>query len=598
MAKQSEATLLLRIKSSGDEVLSKTGDALKKLGEIAAAAYATANAAAAAAIHAYREQEQATNSLNQALINQGIYSKDLSASYQKVATELQKTTTFADEAIIAAQAQIQQYIGQEKITKDLTKATLDFATAMGMDLESASQIIGKSIGSNTNMLMRYGIAVDENATKSEKMAFVTQQLERRFGGQADAAAQGLGSLKMMANAMGEVMEVAGEKLAPVVIYAAKAVTTFANELQTNQIMISNFQDAAILLGKAGVLLKNIIMGLGETIGQVFGTIAGAAIQLANAQFKAAFETIKSGFSGTAGTITDRYETFQQELSSIDKVYANQKRSEDEAEIKRIEATAQAKAAIENNLILTQEQMFAARDQKDIQRLLDQENLKKDQHLRELNNAIVREQNHTQKLNLEKQKREYLDDQYSDAERKRIFDLTDFKNQMNTKAMGEFEGVLSNMSAMQNSKSKILVGIGKAAAMAQMAISTARGAVDAFAFGASLGGPVAGMALAAPIIAYGVERQASIAGIELAEGGVVKATPGGVHAVIGEAGQDEMVIPLDKGSSPNIGTRINIQVYGGFLGSDAQAKEFAIVLDKELLKLRQSNESLAFDKGII
>lgn len=32
---------------------------------------------------------------------------------------------------------------------------------------------------------------------------------------------------------------------------------------------------------------------------------------------------------------------------------------------------------------------------------------------------------------------------------------------------------------------------------------------------------------------------------LAEGGIVKATPGGVHAIIGEGGQDEAVIPLDK-----------------------------------------------------
>jgi hypothetical protein len=145
---------------------------------------------------------------------------------------------------------------------------------------------------------------------------------------------------------------------------------------------------------------------------------------------------------------------------------------------------------------------------------------------------------------------------------------------------------------------VFVAIGKAAAIAQMTIGTARSTVEAFAFGTSIGGPILGTVLAAPIGAWGATQIASIAGVELAEGGIVKATPGGVHAIIGEGGQDEMVIPLDKGNAPNVGTKINIQVYGWFLGSDAQAKEFAIVLDKELLKLRQSNESLAFDKGII
>ena len=597
MAKQSEATLLLRIKTSGEDVLAKTGDALKKLGEIAAAAYASANAAATAAIHAYREQEEATNALNQALINQGIYSKAVSEGYQKIATDLQKVTTYADENIVSAQAHIQQYIGQNKVTKELTTATLDFATAMGMDLQSAASVVGKSIGSNTNMLMRYGIAVDENATKSEKLTQVTQQLERRFGGQAEASAQGLGALITMKNAMGEVMEAAGEKLAPVVVYLAKAITQFSQELIKNQLVLDNFEASAILLGKSGVLLKNVIVGLGETIGQVFGTITEAAIQLANGQFAIAFETLKSGFSGTVDSLQERYKTFQSEISGIDKVYANQKQTEANQELKRVEATAAAKKSIEQNLILTQEQMFAARDSKEINRLLDQERLKKDQHLRELNQKILREEDHTKKLLLEKEKRDYLDEKFDEIERKRLFDLNEFKDTMHSKAMQDFSNVLGNMAAMQNSKNKILVGIGKAAAIAQITISTAQATVDAFKFGTSIAGPALGAVLAAPIPLYGAERIATVAGIELAEGGLVKATPGGVPAIIGEGGRDEMVIPLEKGSR-GLGTTISFKVYGGFLGNESQAKEFALVLDKELMKLRQSNNSLAFDKGII
>lgn len=599
MSKQSEATLLLKIKTEGEALLGKAGDALSKLGQIAAAVYASANALAIAAIHAYKEQEEATNSLNQSLINQGIYTKSLSKSYQDIASELQKVTTYGDEAIISAQAQIQRYIGQEKVTKELTKATLDFATAMGMDLASAANVVGKSVGSNTNMLARYGIQIDENTTKSVKLAEVTQQLSMRFGGQAEAQAQGLGSLKMMTNAMGEVLETIGARLAPVVIYAAKSISEFAFELANNQLAIQNFQAAAVLLGKTGSILKNVIMGLGETFGQVFGTIAGVAEQLAEGKFKEAFETIKSGFTGTADSIKDRYSTLTNELTTIDDLYKNEKQRADKEELERSKKNADSKKKINEESVFTEKQLFEARDLNEITRDMDKQRLKNDAHLIGLTRQINNEKDHTKQLELERRKREYLDGQFDEMERKRIFNLADFKQNMHSKGMRDFESVLSNMAAMQSSKSKVLVGIGKAAAIAQMTISTARATVEAFEFGSDVGGPVLGGVLAAPIPAWGAAQIASIAGIELAEGGIVKATPGGVHAIIGEGGRDEMVIPLEKGSgAPNMGTKISIQVYGGFLGNDAQAKEFAVVLDKELMKLRQSNESLAFDKGII
>jgi hypothetical protein len=515
-----------------------------------------------------------------------------------MASELQQTTTFADEAIVAAQAQLQQYLGQTKITKELTQATLDFASAMGMDLESAAQIVGKSIGSNNNLLARYGVQVDESAMKSTKLTEVVNGLERRFGGQAVAAAQGLGSLTQMKNAMGDILEVAGERLAPVITFAAKAIASFAVEIQENRDVIASFNAAAQLLGKTGVVVKNVFVGLGEVIGQVFGTLVGAVMQLADRQFKMAFKTITSGFEGTAGTISDRYETLGKDLQSIDEIFSNQKEADEQREIQRIEANSKAKEDINRNFILTQEQMFAARDSKEINRLLDQERLKGDSQLREINQRINRETDHTKKLELELQKREFLDQQYGDADRKRLFDLSNFKENLNSRAMNEFSSVLNNMANMQNSKSAVLVGIGKSAALAQMAISTARGAVEAYTFAAAIGGPLAGIALAAPIVAYGAERSASIAGINLAEGGIVKATPGGVMARIGEGGKDEAVIPLGDQGGALFGTKIQLTVYGGLLGNETQAREFARTVDYELLKLRQSNESMAFDKGVI
>ncbi len=56
--------------------------------------------------------------------------------------------------------------------------------------------------------------------------------------------------------------------------------------------------------------------------------------------------------------------------------------------------------------------------------------------------------------------------------------------------------------------------------------------------------------------------------------------------------------LLSGRSPGGGgTVINVNVNGGLLGNDADARRFAVKIDSELLKLRRDNKSLAFDSAV-
>jgi hypothetical protein len=48
---------------------------------------------------------------------------------------------------------------------------------------------------------------------------------------------------------------------------------------------------------------------------------------------------------------------------------------------------------------------------------------------------------------------------------------------------------------------------------------------------------------------------------MADGGIVKASPGGTLALIGEGGRDEAVIPLDRMGSMG-GNNVTIHVNGG------------------------------------
>jgi hypothetical protein len=60
--------------------------------------------------------------------------------------------------------------------------------------------------------------------------------------------------------------------------------------------------------------------------------------------------------------------------------------------------------------------------------------------------------------------------------------------------------------------------------------------------------------------------------QLADGGIIKATRGGVLAMIGEGGQDEAVIPLDRLGGMGGGATYNITVNAGMGTDGAQVGE--------------------------
>ena len=148
--------------------------------------------------------------------------------------------------------------------------------------------------------------------------------------------------------------------------------------------------------------------------------------------------------------------------------------------------------------------------------------------------------------------------------------------------------------MANSNNSTLAAIGKAAALTNIAISTAEGmarALGAFP-------PPVSFAMAAAVGAAGAVQAAKVSGVALAEGGIVMGSPGGTPAVVGEGGRNEAVIPLDDEEGAGaVGTTINLTVNGGLLGDTESARELAIAIDEELFKLRQNNETIAFDQGL-
>ena len=152
----------------------------------------------------------------------GLTSGELTA----MASDLQRVTTYGDDAVIAAQAMLLTFtsIGRD-VFPDAVRSILDLSTAMGQDLKSSTVQVGKALNDpvkGISALTRVGIQFTEaqklmikSLAEANDMAgaqrIILGELERQFGGSARAARDTLGgALTALGNAFGDLFEVSGE----------------------------------------------------------------------------------------------------------------------------------------------------------------------------------------------------------------------------------------------------------------------------------------------------------------------------------------------------------------------------------------------------
>jgi hypothetical protein len=580
-----EATLIIRIKEAGQSALDGIGKGLASLPALAMAALSAIAGFATLALKNFREQEEATNKLNQAMANSGVYSKSLADDYNKLASEMQKTTQYGDESTLSAIATIQTYVKGTAVTKDLVKATADLAAAKGIDLVQAAEMVGKSIGTSTNALARQGIQVNENASQSEKLAQVTQKLNGLFGGQAEASASGLGAIQKMNNAFSDFMEDVGKEIAPTVITMANVFTQLFNRISQGSGIVEGFGAIFDWVAKGVLIAKAHISLLGAEIGIGLAGAIEAGKAAMSLKFGQALDITKSAISEIKQAHVDTEKQLNSELAAIDEARTQQKL---ENKAKELALLAQSKVTAKQIEVDQQtkddmEAMTFRQQQFDLE--MQQVGLNQQQMLQSqydyLGKRISAEKDAYAKQGL-MQAQAALQDKLLEEKK------AETKKQI-------MQDSLSTIASLQSSGNKTLAAIGKAAAITNIMISAPIGIARALELGPFLGPPAA--ALMATAFAA---QAANIAGVQLAEGGIVKATPGGIQATIGEGGRDEAVIPLgdDRAASRLGGTTVNIVVNGGMLGDPSSAREFAVAVDRELLRLRQNNESAAFDSGVV
>jgi hypothetical protein len=167
-----------------------------------------------AAARAASEQEQADIKLANALRSVGESSKAAFAALTAQASALQRTTLYTDDQVQSAQtllASLGRLTGQG--LEKATEAAADLAAGLGIDLESAAQMIAKAAQGSATAFGRLGLKFDEGASKAEIFSKVMGFVATNFGGRAAAAADSFaGRIEAVTKQFGELQEALGKNI--------------------------------------------------------------------------------------------------------------------------------------------------------------------------------------------------------------------------------------------------------------------------------------------------------------------------------------------------------------------------------------------------
>lgn len=290
----------------------------------------------------YRNQQKALAQVEQGLKSTGYASGKTFDQLKKDAADLQKTTLFGDEDILQnATAQLLTFtnIADDNFTRT-QKVALDLATRLDGDLKSASIQLGKALNdpiANLSALSRSGIqfsteqkdlikSLAETGRLAEAQTIILDELEKQYGGSAEAAAKADGGFTQLSNTIGDVREVIGGTISEGLQPLIENIREFLDSLSEEDIrnFVDNVKDGARVIGilivaltawKAGLLIMNKIQKINTALtalntqamhasARAGKQVSAVNVLMANSmkKLKAAFAANPIGLIATALTI--------------------------------------------------------------------------------------------------------------------------------------------------------------------------------------------------------------------------------------------------------------------------------------------------------
>ena len=166
----------------------------------------------AGSVKAYADAEAADVKLTAALRQHSLATPEVIAQYAALGATFQRTTRYSDDEIQSMERLLTQ-VGNlmPSQMQGALKASTDLAAGLGIDLQSATNLVAKAAAGHTATLGKYGITVSEAALATKGFDAVLEAINRQFGGQAQADVDTYaGKMQQMANAWNNVEEAVGK----------------------------------------------------------------------------------------------------------------------------------------------------------------------------------------------------------------------------------------------------------------------------------------------------------------------------------------------------------------------------------------------------
>jgi hypothetical protein len=317
-------------KDSGEKAGSALGEGMNKGAAIGFKALAVAAAAALAGIivvfkkgiDAAIEQENAINDLNAALARTGQFSQAASLDFDRYADSLEKASIFTGDQILSNAALIQS-LGKLSTDglKQATQASVDLASALGVDLRTASQLVGKAAAGEVGSFSRYGLVIQQGATNAETFANALRQINDQFGGAGAAKLNTFsGATTQLNNSFGKLLQEFGNIIikSPELAAAIKFITGF---IQRATEVVKEFASNNVL----GGILKNLVefaQGVNKWVVmplEVVFNAVGTIIRVMETGIRTSFLLIVKAAEGwlqIIGLFTDRFKDWERTVTQI------------------------------------------------------------------------------------------------------------------------------------------------------------------------------------------------------------------------------------------------------------------------------------------
>jgi hypothetical protein len=164
------------------------------------------------ALSAFAEKETAITQLDVALNNLGQLAGNTRERLINLAEALEEETNVASTRWLATITRLSNALGSTENVDQYTKTIRDLAGLMGGNLEGATQAFIRALNGNAQALRSVGLVLDENLTKSERLAKINEFAARGANVLADQTKTLKGAYETLTTATGNLQENTGRAL--------------------------------------------------------------------------------------------------------------------------------------------------------------------------------------------------------------------------------------------------------------------------------------------------------------------------------------------------------------------------------------------------